>query len=298
MRYRFTVGTFIFDAVNHIIMIFVCIVMVYPFMHVFALSLSSPSAIDVGMVSWLPRRLDVKGYEFILRFSGIGRAYLNTVLYAAGGAFFTLSFTSMLAYPLSIKEFTPKKFIVIFLSVTMFFGGGLIPTFLVIKMLRLIDTYLVMVLPMCVAAWNVFIFRAFFQNIPAELAESAHMDGANEFVVLFRIILPLSKALLAVFALFTIVGIWNDWFTAFVYLRDWKRQPVQQIVRKILVISNLQELVQRAQDTGLIPERDITLYSKNIQMATVMVVMLPILCIYPFIQKYFVKGIYIGSLKA
>ena len=205
----------------------------------------------------------------------------------------------MFAYPLSIKEFSFKKPLVVYITITMFFNGGLIPTFLLMRDLHLMNTFTVMVLPFCVSAWNVIIYRTFFQSIPAELRESAFLDGANDITVLFRIVLPLSKPLLATFALFSLVATWNSWFNALLYLTDSSRYPVQMVLRRILLESDLwqnQINVLGANKAQFLAMRDVV-HTKNIMMASVFVVMLPILTIYPFVQKYFAKGMMIGAIK-
>ena len=208
------------------------VVWLYPMARVIALSLSDPTAILLGEVDWYPKRPTLKGYSYILSYRLLWRAYANTVLYAGVGTFVTITLTSMIAYSLSIKTFVLRKFLTVYLTITMFFSGGLIPTFLLIKTLGGMDTFWVMVIPGSVAAFTVIVFRTFFQNHPESLRESAYIDGANDITILFRIILPMSTALLATFALFTIVGHWNRWFEALIYLTDPQRHPLQMILRR------------------------------------------------------------------
>ena len=269
--------------------------MIYPFLRVISISLSSVSAIDAGLVTLLPKGVHFSAYRIILARDELWTAYRNTVFYVAGGVFLTLSLTSLMAYPLSVPGFLLRKHVTIYLAITMFFGGGLIPTYLVIKALGLINTYAVMVLPGCVGAFSVIIYRTFFQRLPAELRDSALMDGANDIVILFRIIIPLSKALLAAFGLFAAVGIWNQWFNALMYLRDDARYPVQMILRRFVILEELEPAWKRTESVELMELQ--RLHPKNLQMAVVVVTMLPILCVYPFIQRHFVKGVMIGSLK-
>jgi putative aldouronate transport system permease protein len=181
----------------------------------------------------------------------------------------------------------------------MFFNGGLIPTFLIIRNLGWINNPLAIIIPGAVGAWNVFIFRTFFQHIPTELIESAKMDSANDFTILFRIVLPLSKALLATFGLFGIVGMWNNWFSALIYLTDKNLHPLQLILREYLYVVNVQQLQARAgmgggaSNPALIQQ----LTPRSVQTAMVVVTMFPIMMTYPFFQKYFVKGVMIGAIK-
>lgn len=285
-------GSQVFDIFIILLMLLFAVSMLYPFINIGAVSLSSPDEISMGRVTWYPRSLNFEGYRLVLQEPLLLRAYLNTIIYAALSTVFTLLLTSLLAYTLSIKEFCLKKQITIFLAVTMFFNGGLIPTYLLIRNLQMVNTVWAMVVPGCVSAFNVIIFRTFFQEQSVELRESAYLDGANDFVILFRIILPLSKALLATFALFTIVGQWNGWFSALIYLTDDYKQPIQMILRKILMN---QTLASDEKTQMLIA--NMRVHPKNIQMAAIVFTVLPILCIYPFLQKYFAKGITIGSVK-
>lgn len=281
-----------FDAANYGFMLLLVVVTVYPLLNVIAISFSNADFISLGQVSWYPKGFNVKGYGVIFDNPMLYISYKNTVLYAATGTLLTLFLTSMMAYPLTVSDFRLKKAITIFLAVTMFFSGGMIPTYLNMKELHLLNTFWVMVVPGCISAYNVIIFRTFFQNIPSELRESAYMDGANDLTVLFRIYLPLSKALLATFALFTIVAHWNEWFNALIYLKDENKYPLQMFLRSIIFT---QQEGQSGQVRDMIQNRQIN--PKNIQMAAIVITMAPILCMYPFVQKYFIKGVMLGSIK-
>ncbi|GMK44212.1 sugar ABC transporter permease [Paenibacillus glycanilyticus] len=292
MHYKQSFSSRLFDAANYGFMILLVIVMVYPLMNVIAISLSSPDHIDLGDVGWFPKGFNTVGYEVILEKPNLYISYKNTIVYATAGTLLTLLMTSLMAYPLTIATFRLKKFITVFLAVTMFFGGGMIPTYMLMRSLHLLDTFWVMVVPGCIGAFNVFIYRSFFQNIPAELRESALMDGANDFTILFRIYLPLSKALLATFALFSIVGFWNEWFNALLYLKDESKYPLQMFLRSLII----EDSGASSQDIQkMVIGREVN--PKNIQMAAIIVTLAPILCMYPFVQKYFVKGALVGSIK-
>ncbi|WP_314589241.1 carbohydrate ABC transporter permease [Paenibacillus terrigena] len=293
MGYKNSLGSRLFDVFNYGLMLLLIIITVYPLLHVISISLSHADFIALGQVSFFPKGFNIKGYQIIFEKRLLYTSYANTIMYATVGTLLTLLLTSLMAYPLTVSKFRIKKPITIFLAVTMFFSGGLIPTYLLMKELHLLNTFWVMVLPGCISAYNVIIFRTFFQNIPSELRESAYMDGANDLTVLFRIYLPLSKALLATFALFTIVGHWNEWFSALIYLRDENRYPLQMFLRSIIFTQ--QGYGSSEQATEMIQNRQIN--PKNIQMAAVVITMAPILCIYPFVQKYFVKGVMVGSIK-
>ncbi|MFD0960931.1 carbohydrate ABC transporter permease [Paenibacillus chungangensis] len=293
LGYKQSFGSRLFDTFNYGAMLLLVVVTVYPLLHVIAISLSHADYISLGQVTWFPKGFNIKGYEIIFGKPLLYISYKNTVMYAVVGTLLTLLLTSLMAYPLTIAKFHLKKAVTIFLAVTMFFSGGMIPTYLLMKELNLLNTFWVMVLPGCISAYNVIIFRTFFQNIPSELRESAYMDGASDLTVLFRIYLPLSKALLATFALFAIVAHWNEWFSALIYLKDENRYPLQMFLRSIIFTQ--QGYGSSAQVTEMIQNRQIN--PKNIQMAAIVITMAPILCIYPFVQKYFVKGVMIGSIK-
>lgn len=286
----------IFDVCNIIFMLLVAVIMLYPFINVIATSLSSNDQVMMGNVSIIPKDFNISAYKLVLEDPLVWNSYLNTILYAAGSVVFTLGFTSLLAYPLSVEDFKGKKFITIFLTITMFFGGGLIPTYLWIRNLNLLDTYWVMVLPGCVGAYNVFVFRTFFQGIAKELRESAYIDGANDVVILFKIVLPLSKALLATFTLFTIVGTWNSWFNALIYLSSELKYPLQLVLRRYLF--NAAEGIGGTMDQAMQMQMQMMhVNPKSVQMALIVIAMFPITIIYPFLQKYFAKGVTLGAIK-
>lgn len=250
----------------------------------------------LGNVSFFPRGINFNAYSLVLKDNLVWSAYKNTVLYAAGSVITMLSCTALLAYPLSIAEFKAKKLITVYLTITMFFSGGLIPTYLWIRQLGLIGTYWVMILPGCVSAYNVFVFRTFFQGLSKELRESAYIDGANDVVLLVRIVLPLSKALFATFTLFSIVGTWNSWFNALIYLKDERSYPLQLILRRYLFnpLEGIDGTVPQEMQMML---QSLKINPKSVRMAVVVVAMLPITFLYPFLQKYFVTGVTLGSIK-
>lgn len=295
MKYRRSIGSWVFDIGNHTFMVLLMIVMLYPLLNVLAVSLSSKSAIDAGMVSWFPRGFNIAGYQYMMRDAELINAYGWTIAYALGGTFFTLTLTSLIAYTLSLQDFVLKKPITFFLSVTMFISGGMIPTFVLMKQLHLFNTYWVMVIPGCVSAYNTFVFRSFFQSIPSSLHESARVDGASDPTIWLRIILPLSMPLLATFFLFSMVGHWNSWFNALLYLTDKARHPLQMVLRRLVVQEEMGRMY--ADSAAAVFATSFGMHTKNAQMAAVMLAMVPILVVYPFIQKYFAKGVMIGAIK-
>ncbi len=223
----------------------------------------------------------------------IVRYYFNTIRYAIVGTIIMLNSTALMAYPLSHRGFRGKNLVVILLTVTMFFSGGLVPFYLTVLALGLVDTMWALVLPGAITAWYVIIFRTFMQSIPESLKESAYIDGAGHFSVLYKIVLPLSTPLLATFTLFHVVGHWNDFFSALIFLRHQDKQPVQLFLRRILILLDYRDLQQNPELISLDK-----ISSRTVKAAAVMITITPILCLYPFLQKYFTKGILIGALKS
>lgn len=289
-----SVGSFCFDVANYIFLILFSLLMLYPMVNIVAISLSDKVAVDKGLVSWLPIGFNLSGYEYMLSYEPLIRSYGMTIAYALGGTIITLCLTSLIAYPLSIPNFVLKKHITLYLSITMFFGGGMVPTYLILQKLKMLNTYWVMVLPGCVSAYNTFVFRSFFQGIPSALRESAYMDGAEEITIWWNIILPLSLPLLATYFLFTMVGHWNSWFNALLYLNDEWRYPLQMILRRLVVEDNLTQVYKYDAAAFSGPK---AMHTKNAQMAAVVIAMVPILMVYPFLQKHFAKGVMVGAIK-
>lgn len=285
---------YIFDTANTLFMLVIVAIMLIPMIHVFSVSLSTGEEVLKGGLFLYPRGLSWKAYEKVFSDSLIGTAYLNTILYAVSHTVLVLLLTAMVAYPLSVSNFVMKKQITVFLTITMFISGGTIPTYILMQNLHLINNRLVMIIPFAVGAYNVILFRTFFQGIDSGIRESAYMDGAGEFRILFQIILPLSKAILATIALFTMVGKWNEWFNALIYLNESVKYPLQMVLRKLIFMPQGYDsvdpaLAQMFRDKALVPQ--------SLQMATIVVITIPILCVYPFVQKHFAKGVFVGSIK-
>jgi len=296
MKIKKSAGSRIFDAGNAIFMVLLMIVTIYPFWNVFVVSISSNEYVARGLVNLIPRGINFDMYELLLRTKEVQRAYLNTVIYAVGGTALTLTLNSIYAYTLSKPSLPGKGFLTVFIAVTMFFSGGMIPTFLVIKTLRGLNTWWVMMLPGCVSAWNIIVMRTFFQGIPYSLTESALIDGAGEVRTLTSIILPLSKPLYATMTLFSVVGIWNSWFGALIYLTEIDRYPIQMMLREITIVGRVMssatsaDMMRQGQQAAMI-------IPQSYKYAMMMIVIIPIVCMYPFFQKYFIKGVMVGAIK-
>ena len=294
-RNKIRVGSLTFDVVLIILLLLFCVVILYPFLHVIAVSLSSSRMITRGAVGLIPQELNVKGYEIVFSKSTIYTAYLWTVWYALLFTLLNVSLTSCLGYALSVQEFKLKGFISVIMLITMFFSGGTIPSYLNIRNLGLMNTTWALVLPGCVSAWNVFMYRSFFKGISHEIREAALIDGAGELRILISVILPLSKALIASFSLFAIVGMWNSYFSALLYIKDASRHPIQMILRSIVFTSNSMGSSFGSDANVMLTNGQVN--PKNVQYACLVATIAPLLLIYPFIQKYFEQGMQVGAVK-
>ena len=282
----------IFDGFNILILFLLMIVTVYPLLYVLFASLSNPAsfALHKGILLW-PQKFSLLAYKAVCDNPMIGRGYLNTLIIVVGGTAINLLMTSLGAYVLSRPNLPYKRFMNLFVMFTMFFSGGLIPSFLVVSGMGLLDSYWAILLPGAISTYNMIVMRTSFETLPISLEESALIDGANELTVLVRIILPLSAPVVAVMLLFYGVGHWNSWFSAMIYLRTRIKYPLQLILREILVENDLNNMTV---DVGSLDKEP---SGETIKYATIVVATLPILCIYPFLQKYFTKGIMIGAVK-
>ncbi|MGI6260315.1 MAG: carbohydrate ABC transporter permease [Acutalibacteraceae bacterium] len=284
----------LFRIANVIFLIFLALCCLIPFTHVLFASVSSPTFLSQnrGLVLY-PHGFSLNGYDLVFRNPNLIPSYFNTIFYVVMGTLLNLLMTSVAAYVLSRKGPMLNKFFMKLITFTMFFGGGIVPFFLVVDGLGMTDTRLSQLIPYAVSTYNIIIMRTSFQQVPVSLEESARIDGANDFTILFRIIMPLSKAVLAVITLFVAVSFWNSWFPSVLFLRDRSLFPLQLILREILINNDVSKVV---------PVRELSAsqeqyYRKLVKYCIIVVATLPIVCIYPFLQKYFVKGVMIGSIK-
>ena len=298
MKIKKTAGERFFDGFNIAFLFLFTLLMLYPIIYVFAISLSSAQAVDQGGFFLWPRDFSLDAYRVVFSEPNMGRSYLNTVFYAFTNTFLGMAFTSMLAYALSVQDYVLKKPITVMLTITMFISGGLIPGYLLNKALHLIDTVWVMIIP-GISAYNVVLYRTFFQGNAMQLREAAMIDGAGEFRIYLRIVTPLSIAIYATLGLFSLVGNWNGWFGAMIYLRREELFPYQLLLRRILdsITTTLQRANQGDDEYLRQAMKNSRYNARNIQMAAIFIGMAPILCVYPFVQKYFVKGLTLGSVK-
>ena len=286
----------IFKILNYLLLILFCLSILYVFLHVFALAFNEGRDAARGGISIFPRKPTLENFAEIFRAnSKIGRAYLVSVARTVIGTISSVFVTAMAAY--AIKGKLPgKNLLVTFLLITMLFSGGIIPRYIVLNQLGLLNRFWVYILPGLYSAWNILVMRAFFQTIPIALEESARIDGAGDFYIFIRIYLPLSGAVIAVISLFNAIGHWNDWFSGAFYVRDENLKPVQTLLQEMLTeYTRLARAAEESYKNLARAERNVT--SESIRMAMIVLVSFPVVCIYPFVQKYFVKGLMIGSIK-
>lgn len=287
MIWKRNLGDRIFDAANYVFLSLLIIITLYPFYFIFVASISDPLQLmkSTGLMLW-PKGFNISGYALVFKNPNIVTGYTNTLIYVFFGTSLNVFLTLLAAYVLSRKWMYGRNIFMGFITFTMFFQGGLIPSYLVVKNLGLIDNRLVMILPTAVVVWNIIIMRTFFNTIDDSMEESAKMDGAGDFTVLFKVMLPIALPAVAVTVLFYAVGHWNAWFNALIYFKKREFYPLQLFLREILLQGQSQDMAE-AKDM---------LY-ENIKYATVIVSTVPILLLYPFLQKYFVKGMMVGAIK-
>lgn len=279
-----------FDVLNALILLGVVTACLYPFIYMLAVSLSDSAAIASGTVWLWPKGFNLDMYRYVFEDGRVLKGYQNTFIYVVLGTAISLMVTALGAYSLSKTKMVMGKPILMIIVFTMFFNGGMIPTFLVVKELGFVNTVWGMVLPGAVGTWNLLIMRTFFMGMPQELEESGKIDGLSEVGIFFRIVLPLSKPVLATIGLYYAVGMWNNFMGPLLYLRDADMQPLQVILRNIVLSGQF-----TGTDGPVVG--DIVVVEDGLKFATIMVSTVPILLVYPFIQKYFVKGALIGSVK-
>ncbi|WP_274365832.1 carbohydrate ABC transporter permease [Paenibacillus thermotolerans] len=266
----------------------------YPLLYILSSSFSSPNAVVSGRVWLFPVDFSIKAYQAIFKSEQLMTGYMNSIIYTVVGTFINVALTVMIAYPLAVKTLYGRKFVIILMMITMFFGGGLIPTYLLVKNLHMLDTRWALWLPGAYSVFQVIVARTFFQtSIPSELQEAAQIDGCRDIRYLLSIALPLSKPILAVMTLMYAVGHWNAYFDALIYLRSEHLFPLQYVLRNLLILNAtdptmIAETATKLRDQG---------FEQVLKYALIVAACVPVLIMYPFVQKHFVKGVMIGSLK-
>lgn len=284
-----------FDYLNYLIMLVVIACTIFPLYYCAIVSISNGAAVTRGEVVFAPVGFDTTAYKVIFRNSQILRSYGNTIYYTALGTVINIVLTILCAYPLSRPTLRGRKTLNFLFMLTMFVNGGMIPMYLQVKSLHLLDTIWSIVLPGAISTYNMIIMRSFFSSIPEEMHEAAEIDGADHFQTLLLVVLPLSQTILATLVLFYAVGHWNSYLSALLYLSDTKKMPLQMIIRKLVIDSDIANMTtaNAASSSGT----DTLLTENKLKYAIVMISVLPMIVIYPFLQKYFVKGVMIGGVK-
>ncbi len=287
------------DKTSDVILVIICLVIVflvaYPLYYVLIASVSNPYDVYAGKTFLFPSEFTLNGYKAVFADKSIVTGYLNSIKYTVIGTVFSVVMVYLTAYPLSIKDLPGRKFLSIFFIITMYFGGGLIPTYLVVKNTGLIDSMWALFLPGGVAVSNMIIVRNFFEHsIPKEMIESAEIDGASKWTTFIKIIVPLSRSIMAVMVVFSMVAYWNDWFTALIYLPGQEKAPLPLVLRNILIKSSASASQASTISGGYAELNKLT---EMIKFSSIIVAAAPMLVVYPFVQKYFEKGFMAGAVK-
>ncbi len=293
MEIKKTTGERIFTVFNVIFMLFMIVITLYPMLYVLFASFSNANLLMAHQGVLLgPLGFSTKAYAEVFKNSMVISSFKNTVIYVLVGTAINMLVTTMGAYSLSRKRFRSRKYINIGIVITMFFSGGLIPTYLIVRDLGLYNSMWAIVLPLAINSWNLIVMRTTFAEFPEELEEAATIDGANDFYILFKIVIPLCNATIAVIALFYAVANWNSWFQAAIYLSKRELYPLQLYLKEILISSNTDGMMGGASSAT-----DAEAISETIKYTVIVVSTVPILLVYPFLQKYFVKGVMVGAIK-
>jgi putative aldouronate transport system permease protein len=278
-----SLGNRIFDGFNHTLLLLIAILTIFPFLYVLVTSFSNTTDI-------IPKSFSLDAYKYIFSTRTISRSLGISIYVTVLGSFINLLFTSLMAYALANKRLPGRSGILLLVVFTMLFSGGMIPTYFVVKWAGLMNTLWALMIPNAISAFNLIILKSFFQNIPEELKESARMDGCHELRILYQIVLPLSLPAMAAIGLFAAVALWNQYFSAILYISESTKWPVQVLLRQVVILA--QGGVGDSVDGG-----DLVTFSHGIKMAVIIVSMVPILIVYPFLQKHFAKGVLLGSVK-
>jgi multiple sugar transport system permease protein/putative aldouronate transport system permease protein len=303
---RKTLSDKVIYVINYIFLALIFIAVIVPLLYIISNSISNYRAIYAGKVWIWPVDISFASYKLVFMLPDIWRGYANTLYYMAAGTTINVFMTILAAYPLSRKDFKIRKPIIFLFSFTMYFGGGMIPAYILVRSLKMINTIWAITIPGAISVWNLIIMRTFFAfTIPEELLEAAKLDGCSDFRFLFRVVIPLSGAIIAVMALFYGVGHWNSYMAPLIYMNDSSKYPLQLVLRRILIPNDASFLARNVQITASMinsavsstSDAVIQQFQETIKYALIIISSLPVLIIYPFVQKYFVKGIMIGSLK-
>ena len=295
MKIKKSTGEKVFDTLNVVVMVLFCLTIIFPFIQQIVISFSPPGEANAISLHLYPKKPTLDAYKRIFLGGAIYNAYFWTTIKTIIGTFLTVTITAMIAYPLSKKWFYGRKLWMGLVVFTMFFNGGLIPNFLLVRNLHMNNTIWSLIIPGLCTAWNIIIIRNFFMAMPEELEESATIDGANDIIIFFKIIIPLSTPVLATVTLWTMVGHWNAWFDAMIYITNGKIKVLQLLLRETLANANQMSGTDKTMVDVEMLGQEYT--PESVKAAVLMLVITPIMCVYPFLQKYFVKGIMVGAVK-
>lgn len=286
-------GDKVFDIVNTLLLVFIFVIILYPLYYVVIASFSNPDLVLTGKIFLLPKGFQLDSYKKVFSNSEVMNGYMHTIMYATVGTCINLAVTLTAGYALSRPDLRGRKGFTLFFVFTMFFGGGTVPTYMLVRNLHLLNTFWAMVIPNAMSVWNLILCRNFFEsNIPKELLEVSQIDGCRNDYFFFRIVLPLSKALIAVMVLFYAVGHWNSYMQPLLYLSDRSRYPLQLVLKNILISSQ-----PDASLAGMTDRAEMYKQTEMLKYALVVVSSVPMIVLYPFVQKYFVQGVMVGSVK-
>lgn len=293
-KYRkLSLGDRAFDIAVYLISIVVILIILVPIVFVLAASLSDPDRVIRGEVLFIPKGLTFRAYEMVLENKDIWRGFRNSLFYTFAGTAISVILSIMAAYPLSRKTLKGRRWIMLAVLFTMYFSGGMVPTYLLVRNLGMYNTIWAVLIPNAISTYNLIVAKTFFENsIPEELYDSARLDGCGNISMLFQIVLPLSKAILAVLVLYYAVGIWNSYFDALIYLRDESMHPLQIVLRNILLLGQTEQM--GTNDVGMAEKIKM---AEAIKYSVIVISSIPMLILYPFVQKHFVKGVMIGAVK-
>ncbi len=293
MNFKYTRMDRMILTLNNIFLFLAVLVVLVPLVYVVLASFMDPTVLLNKGISFNFSDWSLKGYKLILGNDAMLKGFINSILYSVGFAVVTVVVSLFAAYPLSVNGFVGKNFFMTMFIITMFFSGGLIPTYLLVKDLGMLNTIWAIILPGAINVWNIILARTYFKGIPYELHEAAKVDGASDLLIFFKIVLPLSKPIIFVLAMYAFVGQWNSYFDAMIYLDDPNLHPLQLVLRSILI--------QNSTDPGMISDQlamaELKKLSEMIKYSSIVISSLPLIVMYPFFQKYFEKGVMVGSLK-
>lgn len=288
-----------FDTIVVVLAALICIVTLYPMIYVFSCSISDPLMVLAGKVIFFPKGFSLDAYHIVMADAAFWRSFLNSVLYVVAGCLLMLFTTVAVAYPLTRPNLKCRKVLTYYLLIPMYFSGGMIPSFIVITKLGLYNSFWSLILPGCYGIWNIILCRTFMASLPNELIESALIDGSDQIQTLLKIVIPLSKPVIAVIMIYTIVGVWNSWFNASIYTSNKDIQPVQLYMKNVLAATSAatSDIMETLPAELQAKYRQMALSGNQIKYAMIMIATLPIVFVYPLFQKHFTKGIMLGSLK-